>query len=210
MTGIKICGLKRKEDIEYVNKYMPEYIGFVFAKSRRQVEIEQAKELRSLLKQEIKTVGVFVNESMEKVVETAILCSLDFIQLHGDETPEYICTLKEALESKNYAKIKIWKAVRVKDEESLKNLHAYNVDTFLLDTFVEGSYGGAGKTFDWNLAALAKNYGKIVLAGGLTIENVSNAIKAAEPFAVDISSGVESEGIKDETKIRDFINMVRN
>ncbi|MFZ5987170.1 MAG: phosphoribosylanthranilate isomerase [Bacillota bacterium] len=210
MTGVKICGLRRKEDIEYVNCYLPHYIGLVFAKSKRQVSKELAADLRAELASDIKAVGVFVNEDALEVAEITRYCGLDCIQLHGDESPEYIESLKEALHGENIKRVEIWKAVRVRDEESVKSMSLYDVDAFLLDTYVEGSFGGAGKTFDWELACLAKKYGKIILAGGLDTGNVSGAVGMVRPFAVDVSSGVETDGFKDEVKISSFIKEVKS
>lgn len=208
MTKIKICGIKRIKDVQYVNKYLPNYIGFVFAESKRKVTMEQAIELRNDLDPRIKAVGVFVNESMDRVVETAVNCRLDCIQLHGDENGQYVENLKKLIKSQY--DVEIWKAIRVKDESSLLLLDEYEVDAFVLDTFVEGAYGGAGKVFDWKLAKLAKSFGKIIVAGGLSIDNVSDAIELVMPYGVDVSSNVETDGVKDEVKIRRFIEKVRN
>lgn len=204
MTKIKICGLKRELDIEYVNRHKPEYIGFVFAESKRRVSPKEAKKLSQKLDSGIKKTGVFVNETIDNVIATAKMCSLDVIQLHGEESQEFICMLQE----KNPG-TEIWKAIRVKSKEELKIMENYNVTGFLLDAYIEGTYGGAGKTFDWNLAVMAKKYGKIILAGGLESSNVNEAIALVQPFAVDISSGVETEGNKDEEKIKSFIYNVR-
>jgi len=208
MTKIKICGIKRSEDVQYVNKYLPDYIGFVFAESKRKVSMEQAVKLRNELDPRIKAVGVFVNEDMDKVAETALKCRLDCIQLHGDENGQYVEDLRDLLKSQS--DIEIWKAIRIKDEKSLFILDEYEVDTFVLDTFVEGTYGGAGKVFDWKLAKLAKSFGKIIVAGGLSSDNVSDAIELVLPYGVDVSSNVETDGVKDEEKIRCFIEKVRS
>lgn len=210
MMRVKICGLRRPEDIEYVNKYTPHYAGFVFAKSRRQVTMEQGRELRDLLNPSIKAAGVFVNETADRVAQIAVFCRLDIIQLHGDESPEYFRNIKDILNSMSSMEVEIWKAVRVKDEESLIGLNEYPKDAVLLDAYADGSYGGAGKTFDWNLAVLAKKHGKIILAGGLTLDNVKDAVNMIKPFAVDVSSGVETDGCKDESKIREFIRLARD
>jgi phosphoribosylanthranilate isomerase len=210
MTNIKICGIKRIEDIHYVNKYVPQYIGFVFAQSKRRVSLEQVKSLKEDLDPLIKTVGVFVNESIEKIIEILTECRLDCIQLHGDENPQYIDTLRNSLNLHlDGSGIEIWKAIRVKDKDSILLLNSYKVDAFVLDAFVEGSYGGAGKVFDWNMANLAKAYGRIFVAGGLTVENVSNAVQSVRPYGVDVSSGVETHDCKDESKIRCFMEKVR-
>jgi phosphoribosylanthranilate isomerase len=209
MTGVKICGLRRKEDIAFVNRYMPEYIGFVFAKSRRQVTREQAVELRKLLLPGIKATGVFVNENIDAVADIACFSGLDIIQLHGDESPEYVEKMRKSLYLRGKKDIFIWKAIRVKDEGSFENVHKYRVDAYLLDAYLDGSYGGAGISFDWSLAVTATKYCDVILAGGINISNVRQAIERVKPFAVDVSSGVETDGFKDEVKIRGFIENVR-
>ena len=214
MSKVKICGLRRPEDILFVNKYLPEYVGFVFAESKRRVSIEEAAELSGKLDERIKRAGVFVNETIENVVSAVKMCRLDVVQIHGDEDPSYVSELKEELlkegfNSNKLNKVQIWKGIRVKDETSFKQLEKYGADAYLLDTFVEGSYGGAGKTFDWNLAIKAKEYGDVILAGGLTPDNLISARNKVNPAVLDVSSGVETEGYKDEGKIRDFINMAR-
>jgi phosphoribosylanthranilate isomerase len=204
MVKVKICGLRREIDIEYVNMHKPDYIGFIFAESKRQVDPEEIKRITKTLDSRIKKAGVFVNESLENMIKTIENCGLNIVQLHGGESCKLIDKLR-----KKAKHVELWKAVRVKDEESLKELEDYSVDAFLLDAYVEGFYGGLGKTFDWNLAVQAKKYGKIILAGGLNLENIQEAIRLVQPFAVDISSGVETEGFKDESKIKKFIYSVR-
>lgn len=209
MTKIKICGLKRIEDIQYVNKYLPDYIGFVFAESKRRVTVEQVMKLRNELDIRIKTVGVFVNEDIDKVIEISKKCRLNCLQLHGDEDETYVENLKNLLNSHLVKDVEIWKAIRVKDESSIAMLNSYRVDAFVLDTFVEGAYGGVGKVFDWSLAKLAKPYGKIFVAGGLNIENVRAVVEAVSPYGVDVSGGVETDGCKDESKICSFVEKVK-
>lgn len=209
MTGVKICGLRRKEDIEYVNRYMPQFIGFIFAESKRRVTKEWAKVLRDELLPGIRAVGVFVNEDLEKVAQIVKYTGLDCVQLHGDETPEYIGQLMIVMKENKDKKIEIWKGIRVKNKDSLRVMSEYSTDAFVLDTYVEGSYGGSGSVFDWHLAALANEYGKIILAGGLNPQNVKEAVERVKPFVVDVSSGVETDGFKDEVKIKEFIRNVR-
>lgn len=209
MTLIKICGIKRVEDIQYVNKYLPHYIGFVFAESKRRVSAEQVRILKQRLDPTINTVGVFVNEDIEEIVKIADECRLDGIQIHGDETVQYVDTLRGKLQSHPANRnVEIWKAVRVKDESSISLLNSYKVDAFVLDAFVEGAYGGAGKVFDWKLASLAESYGRIFIAGGLSPENVTDAVKTVRPYGVDVSSGVETGGFKDEDKIKQFVGEI--
>jgi phosphoribosylanthranilate isomerase len=221
MSKIKICGIRRKEDVLYVNKYLPEYIGFVFAPSKRRVSFDEAADLAISLDCSIEKVGVFVNESCDNIIEAIKKCDLDVVQIHGDECPSFFEELHEKLlkyylsESSNQKdrkskRVEVWKAFRVRDEMTLLEMGRYKADGFVLDTFVEGSYGGAGKTFDWGLAVNAKKYGNIILAGGLNPQNLVNARNIVNPMVLDVSSGVETDGFKDEKKICDFISMARS
>ena len=196
---IKICGIRRTEDIEIVNKYKPEYIGFIFAPTRRYVSPEFAAELKSRLADGIKAVGVFVNEDPETVLEIAKTVPLDVIQLHGDEDEEYIKSLGHV-----YG---IWKAVRLNGGEEIPEIEG--ADRILLDKYDANEYGGIGETFDWSAGAEVKGKIPVMLAGGLKRENVSRGIEIFNPAGVDVSSGVETDGIKDEDKIREFIKTVR-
>lgn len=212
MAKIKICGITRKEDILSVNKFIPEYIGFVFAESRRKISPKQAARISEGLDRRIRKVGVFVNEKVDEVVSVVKLCGLSAVQVHGDETFDYFENLRGKLEHAAGSGIRthIWKALRVKDYSSLKDLTGFKADAYVLDAYVEGSYGGAGQTFNWDIAALAKSYGKIILAGGLDKNNVLKARDCVQPYALDVSSGVETDGYKDENKIRDFICVSRS
>lgn len=200
MTMVKICGLTRGVDIEYANMLMPEYVGFVFASSKRRLAPEDAAVLTQRLKPEIKKVGVFVDEDIDVVLETARICGLDVLQLHGNETPEY-CRSLEGYE--------VWKAFRVESERSIEEIGEYEVDGVLLDSFESGQHGGTGRTFDWNLAATVAKGHFTILAGGLSPENVKSAIEIVRPAAVDVSSGVETDGMKDYLKIKKFIENAR-
>ncbi|MDF2803298.1 MAG: hypothetical protein K0S61_3201 [Anaerocolumna sp.] len=207
MTKIKICGLKRLEDIKIVNKYLPEYIGFVFADSKRRIDKLTALTLNKKLDQSIQVVGVFVNEPIESIVELCKEHIIDIIQLHGDEDEEYIKKLKSKVKNP------IIKAVGVENkyECDTKDLYSfsykYPVDYMLFDTAVKGQYGGSGVSFNHSL--LSKQQSPFFLAGGLDCENVEKAIGICRPYCVDVSSGVETDGFKDEIKIKDFINAVR-
>lgn len=202
MTKIKICGLKRAEDISIVNEYRPDYIGFVFAGTKRFITDEQAENLKHLLSPEIQSVGVFVNDDIKHIVKLANTNIIDVIQLHGDETNEYITTLR------TYTDKEIIKAVRVKNEESIQNAMKYQTDYLLFDTYVKDSYGGTGKSFDRTL--INKKMDKYFLAGGLGPENLKAVLMECNPFAVDLSSGVETDGIKDKEKIKEVIEIVKN
>ncbi len=196
---IKICGIRREEDIEIINKYKPEYIGFIFAPTRRYVSPNDAAKLKEKLNGDTKTVGVFVDEKPEKVREIAETVGLDVIQLHGGEDAEYIKKLN--------TKCEIWKAVRVKDDGVIPDTKG--ADKILLDKYSEEELGGTGKAFDWLRAGDAKIKKPVILAGGLNSENVKRGIEIFSPVCVDVSSSVETNGVKDEKKIKEFTDTVR-
>ncbi len=207
MTMIKICGIKNCREVELLNKYLPEYAGFVFAKSRRQVNHEQAKELGAKLDEAIKKVGVFVDEDAELVADTSRRADLSVVQLHGSESKEYIKLLRSMLNPG----IEIWKTFLINTGHIPGNdfLNCTYVDRLLLDTYIDGIYGGTGKCFDWSLISQLNISLPIVLAGGLNPDNVKRAIEHNSFYAVDTSSGVETNGIKDEKKMKAFIEAVR-
>jgi phosphoribosylanthranilate isomerase len=199
---IKICGITNPEDARAACSYGADALGFVFAKSPRRISPQTTKLIISKLPPFIVTVGVFVNEERDKVREIAANCGLDRLQFHGDETPEYCDYFRD--------KYKIIKALRVRGINSLAGLSKYDVDAFLLDTYVRGSRGGTGIRFDWNLAVKAKRYGKpVILAGGIDSGNVEDAVKTVSPYAVDVSSAIEeTPGRKDHKLMRAFIEKV--
>lgn len=208
MTKIKICGLRRKEDIAYVNMCKPDYIGFVFAKSRRRVTGEQAKALRAILSPDITAVGVFVNEEPEKIAELVQEGVIDMVQLHGDENEAYIEQIRKLVKN-----TPIIKAVRVAGMEDIAEYSdAFATADFLLfDTFSQKEYGGTGECFDWRmLKTLEKEIQKpFFLAGGINYENVEEALSQCNAFAVDVSSAVETDGYKDKEKICRMVEAVR-
>jgi len=171
-------------------------LGFNFWQgSRRVVSLPVAAEIIRSLPPFVTTVGVFVNERIDVVAETMRACRLDVAQLHGDESPGYCRQLGG----------RIVKAFRVGPGRE-RPLADYDVSAFLLDTYVPGDPGGTGTRFDWNLAREARQHGPVILAGGLTPENVAEAIRVAQPYAVDVSSGVEqAPGVKDADAVRRFI-----
>ena len=196
MTKIKLCGLSRTCDIEAANELRPEYIGFVFApKSKRYVSPKKATELKQLLHPDIKAVGVFVNESLQNVAELLKNGVIDVAQLHGTESEEYVRELRTLTDKP------IIKAFRVECERDIREANASSADYVLLD-----SGAGTGTVFDWNL--LSHMQRPYFLAGGLDTENVSEAIKVLKPFAVDVSSGIETDGVKDKTKMAAFVAAV--
>lgn len=198
MTKIKICGLKREKDIYDVNCCCPDYAGFVFAdQSRRFVTPSIACRLREMLKPSIIPVGVFVNERPEKIAELLKFEIISMVQLHGQENEEYIKRLKGMTNKP------VIKAFSIQRKEDVEKALQSAADYILLDN----GAGGTGKTFDWSLSEAADR--PFFLAGGLSPENVRQAVKKLHPFAVDVSSGVETEGKKDFDKIIAFINAVR-
>ena len=207
---VKICGITNKDDAIWALNYGADYIGVNFWKgSKRHVSASNAAGWVPTLPAFAFVVGVFVDADPGDVAELAAKLNLKGVQLHGSETPEYVRLLKKALENTETPPV-IIKAIRLKAPESVEALAAYvpHVDYFLLDSFVEGEPGGTGATFDWSWVEGAKALGKpIFLAGGLTPENVKDAVKRAAPFAVDVASGVEkSAKRKDPEKMRLFIS----
>ncbi len=197
MTKIKICGLKSEDDISYVNELRPDYIGFVFLQGRaRYVSPERAARLKSLLNPAIQSVGVFVNEPLENVAALLQNGTIQAAQLHGQENADYAQRLKYLCDKP------IIKAFIIKTREDIEKALAYPCDYLLLDNGL-----GTGETFDWSLIQDIRR--PFFLAGGLTPQNVKNAISLTHPYGVDTSSGVETDGCKDYAKIKAFINAVR-
>lgn len=201
MARIKICGIMREQDIDAINISLPDYIGFVFAVSRRQIDSKRAKALKDLLNPSIETVGVFVNEEINNVIKLCDSHVIDMIQLHGDENEDYIRNLKKCVPNK------IIKAIRVKDSEDIKNAVEFSCDYLLFDTFNEGRYGGIGMSFDWSVVSgINRPY---FLAGGINSGNILQAITQCSPFCIDVSSGTETAGYKDPEKIMDIVARVK-
>lgn len=200
---IKICGITNIEDALLAVELGADALGFIFSESKRKITLSEAEKIASCLPPFVTCVGVFVNEFSEKVAEIFLNCKINAFQLHGDETPFYC---------QNFLNTTVIKGFRMKDEKSLEKIKDYEtVDAILLDAFTEGEFGGSGKTFDWNLAVKAKKFQKpIILSGGLTPENVSEAISKVKPYAVDVCSGVELyPGKKDPQKMKLFIREVK-
>lgn len=196
MTKIKLCGLRRVEDIQVANELLPDFVGFIFyPKSKRYISLNDAANLKSILDKKISAVGVFVNENISTIAEIAKI--LDLIQLHGDEDENYISTLKKLTGKK------IIKAFKIKTDADLQRAKNCRADFILLD-----GGAGTGEIFNWQLL---KNFEReYFLAGGLTVENVSDAVKLLKPFAVDVSSGIETGGVKDAAKMKKFVSIVRS
>lgn len=211
MVKIKICGLRRLEDIEIVNKYKPDYIGFVFAESPRKVSFEEARELSGLLSEDIVPVGVFVNEHMKLIVDLFKEGIIEIAQLHGDEDEKYIKDLKDKSIEETGKEIPVINAIEIKDNTDFNDTVLEWRDS-LSDYFILDSGKGSGKTFDWSLIDKNSEFFKnsIFLAGGLNSENLTSAIEEFNPFAVDLSSSVETDGFKDAEKIKEIIEIVDN
>lgn len=198
MVKIKICGLRRLEDVEMVNRHKPDYIGFVFADSKRKVSHEFAAHMKDNLSSDIISVGVFVDAEIDEIVELFGDGVIDIAQLHGSESEDYIRNLKERTDYK----LKIINAIEMSDELDLLEYGNSIADYLLLD-----SGKGSGKTFDWSLIRddLDKEF---FLAGGIDVSNVGEAIRKFNPYAIDLSSSLETDGFKDESKIRAIMEVV--
>ena len=198
MTKLKLCGLVRICDIEAVNRLNPEYIGFVFAKkSRRYVDPAQAWELRARLDKGVSPVGVFVNESPEAIADLVRSGIIDVVQLHGSEDEDFLRKLRELVSCP------IIKAFSVKTPQDVRIACESSADLILLDS----GGGGTGTVFDWNLLEPIRR--PWFLAGGLSPENAADAIRRLAPYGVDVSSGIETDGVKDIQKMNDFVRAVR-
>jgi phosphoribosylanthranilate isomerase len=198
---VKICGVRRLPDALAAAEAGADAVGFNFWRpGRRYVAPEVARQIARALPPFVCKVGVFVDEDPEDVREIANLVRLDALQLHGAEPPE-VCAAYE---------LPVIKSIKVRGPESVADLGRYRVAGFLLDADVPGGTpGGTGRTFDWSLAARAAEAGPVILSGGLTPDNVEEAIRRARPYAVDVASGVETDGVKDPDKIRAFIDRVQ-
>ena len=214
---VKMCGISKEETIPAVVEAKPDYMGLVFAPSKRQVTVDQAKTLvEELHKQytkrynngaeqsnndEIKTVGIFVNETLDNLVTIATEVNLDAVQLHGDEDEAFIQSLKER------TNVEVWKAVQVRSAADAEKWIDSSADMLLFDAYHKDERGGTGEVFDWS--SLDEFERPFMLAGGIDSTNVARAIRTVRPYGIDISSGIETDGVKDDEKIKAFTNIVR-
>ena len=197
MTKIKMCGLSRAEDIQAANAIKPDYIGFVFAEiSKRKVSALEASKLKSKLDPEIKAVGVFLDDKLDFVASMLNLGIVDVVQLHGSEDEEYIEKVRKITNKP------IIKAFIIRSEEDVKRAEKSTADYILLD-----GGKGEGRAIDWSLLKAIKR--PYFLAGGLNPDNVGDAVKALKPYAVDVSTGIETDGVKDREKMTAFAGAVR-
>ena len=214
---VKMCGISKVETIPAVVEAKPDYMGLVFAPSKRQVTVDQAKTLvEELHKQyatrynsgaeqstndEIKTVGVFVNETLDNLITIAKEVNLDAVQLHGDEDEAFIKALKEKTD------VEVWKAVQIRSAADAEAWIDSSADMLLFDGYHKDERGGTGEVFDWS--CLDEFERPFMLAGGIDSTNVARAIRTVRPYGIDISSGIETDGVKDDEKIKAFANIVR-
>jgi phosphoribosylanthranilate isomerase len=201
MTKVKICGITTVDDALMVVDSGADALGFVFYdKSPRCIAPARAAEIIKVLPPFIQVVGLFVHASLEFVNDTAARCNLDVVQLHGHEKPEFCDKIGR----------RVIKGFRVKDITSLDHMEDYHVSAYLLDAWSPKAFGGTGVTFNWETALVAKKFGTIILAGGLCPDNVCQAIDYVNPYAVDVSSGVESApGKKDPLLVREFVKRAK-
>ena len=210
MPKVKMCGISKVETIPAIIDAKPDYMGLVFAPSKRQVTVDQAKTLVEELHKQyavrynsktIKTVGVFVNETIENLLKIAEEVKLDVIQLHGDEDESFIQILKEQ------SNVEVWKAVQVRSAADAEKWIDSSADMLLFDAYHKDERGGTGEVFDWS--SLDEFERPFMLAGGIDSTNVARAIRTVRPYGLDISSGTETEGVKDNEKMKAFTNTVR-
>ncbi len=197
-TKIKICGLSRERDIDVANQYLPDYVGFVlhYPKSRRYISVERAQELGRLLNPGISIVGVLVDQPLETAVSLLNERVIDVAQLHGSEDEDYIRALKERTGKP------VWKAFQIHTPEDVAAAKASSADMLVLDSGM-----GSGESFDWSLIAdFDRPY---FLAGGINPQNAVRCVKQLHPYGIDLSSGVETKGVKDKSKIASVIHSVR-
>lgn len=209
MVKIKICGIKRIEDVYYVNQYFPDYIGFVFADTRRKVSLETAAMLAKELDPRIKRVGVYVRQEIGLLTESLVSGTVDYLQLHGDEDAAYEESLFESLLQHGIddPQERCIKAFRIRGAEDFKRIGETKCRGLLLDTYSPTLPGGTGEHFNWDLIQGIDR--EFFLAGGINVDNIEQAIREIKPYAVDVSSSLETEGVKDKEKIRVFMEKVR-
>lgn len=201
MALVKICGITNLDDALFASEAGADALGFVFyKKSPRHIEPEKARDIIKRLPPFVTTVGVFADQTETEIKAIISETNIDIAQLHGEEPPEFCERLGK----------RVIKAIRVRSMESLTEIKTYKACALLLDTYDKNLKGGTGRIFNWEIAREARIFNKIIIAGGLTPENVADAIKVAQPYAVDVSSGVEKEkGVKEHQKIKAFIEKVK-
>ncbi len=203
MSMIKVCGITNPDDARLAADAGADAIGLIFAESPRRVGVDEASRIAAALPDGVLKVGVFVNSEPEEVFRVVREVGLDYAQLHGDEGPEDVTDLQNS-------GLKVIKAVRVRDEGSLEKMEEYGADLYLLDAYSEKARGGTGERFDWTVTKSLRGHGNIVVSGGLTPENVREAIEFFEPYGVDASSSLEeAPGKKNGERVRRFISAAK-
>ena len=199
MVKVKICGLRRPEDIEAANVAKPDYVGFIFVpETKRYVKPDLAASFRRDLAADIQTVGVFVNAPIEEIVAICQAGTIDLVQLHGEEDHAYIAHLKGQVDQDVIKSVAVGDALVVDPNQA---------DYLLFDS-LSPSRGGSGKIFDWQMVS-AYQEKPFFLAGGLGVENIEEALKVVRPYAVDASSSLETDGVKDPVKMQEFVAKIR-
>jgi phosphoribosylanthranilate isomerase len=199
-TWIKMCGITRLSDALAASEAGVDALGFVFAESPRRIDAERARVIIRDLPPHVMRFGVFVDQTPAEISRVIAVAEIDRVQLHGFEEPMV----------RELAGTRVVKAFRARDESVLEEIHVWATDFFILDTWRLDRAGGTGRTFDWSIAERARELGRLVLAGGLTPDNVTDAILAVRPFGVDVSSGIEiGPGEKDLALVRRFVDRVR-
>lgn len=199
MTMVKVCGITNVADARVAAEAGADAVGFIFAESPRRMSAEEARGISIALPENVLKVGVFVNAPPEEVLRVATEAGLDMAQLHGDETPETVAAVRAG-------GFPVMKAIRVRNPDDLANVERFDADLLLLDAYSEKARGGTGERFDWGVAKSLKGHGNIVVSGGLTPENVREAMDFFGPYGVDASSSLEdAPGKKNEESVRRFI-----
>ena len=203
MVKVKVCGITNPRDARVATDAGADAIGLVFAESPRRINVEQGREIAAGLPDGVLKVGVFVDAEPEEVLRIAGEVGLDYAQLHGDEEPETVAAIRDG-------GVGVIKALRVRDTASLREMVRYDTNFFLLDAFSEKVRGGTGTRFDWELAKTVRGYANILVSGGLTPENVREAIEFFEPYGVDASSSLEEKpGKKNDERVRRFVSAAK-
>lgn len=205
MSKLKLCGIRREEDVEYLNEFPPDYAGFIFAPTRRYVSPKTAKMLISRLDTKIKSVGVFVDMPISEMKTFADM--LDVFQLHGGEDEEYISELRKIIPEK----CEIWKAVRLKVPEDIDKAESLSADRLLIDAYDPNEYGGTGKSARIDLILNREIAKPFFIAGGISADNISdvNRLLGGRAYGFDVSSGIETDGVKDREKIQRLTEIFR-
>ena len=201
MVRVKICGITSPTDAKMCIRLGADALGFNFVRGPRKVTKERAKAIIETLPPFVTSVGLFADAEVKTIDKVCSFCGIRTVQLHGYESPKYVQWLSD---------YEVVKAFAIRDRGDLRRLARYEVAAYLLDTFAAGEFGGTGESFDWEIVREARVHGPIIVAGGLTPDNVDIAVEVAQPYGVDVASGVECEpGKKDRTLVRDFVRTAK-